>query len=213
MMNHQKYHYVTALHGNEVLPTLALASKNICQIVGNPQAVSLGKRFIDHDLNASFGKQYQGHESKQAKRILNKIPSHATIIDFHTFSCISPPFAIITDKEMLPLAQQTGIKRIVYMKHNIKKGHALINHRPGVSIEVGSHYDPRSFTRTIRIVNRLQNSPGRKQAHFQLFEVYGIIKSVGKYTNFQLYQNKFYPILAGENAYNHCGLMARRAII
>ena len=36
-------------------------------------------------------------------------------------------------------------KHIVYMKHNIKKGNALINYRKGVSVELGRHDDPKSL--------------------------------------------------------------------
>ena len=51
----KKIQFVTAVHGNEMMPTLALASIDAQQIVANPRALARGVRFAEKDLNASFG--------------------------------------------------------------------------------------------------------------------------------------------------------------
>jgi succinylglutamate desuccinylase len=38
--------FVTGLHGNEQVPVFALASENVPQIIANPRALSLNKRYL-----------------------------------------------------------------------------------------------------------------------------------------------------------------------
>lgn len=200
--------FVTALHGNETLPVLALASINQNQLIGNPRALSKKVRFTEKDLNSSFGSMGTSYEEKRAHKILKLISTKSTVVDLHTFSGQSDPFVIIVDMKMLSFAKTLGFKNIVYMKHNIKKGHALINHRDGVSIEMGNHNDPKAFKRTIELVKRLKINEQRI-GQSQIYEVYDIINKSGTYLNFETYKGEFTPILAGENAYDFYGLKAR----
>ena len=111
---------------------------------------------------------------------------------------------------MLPLASSLGIKRVVYMKHNIKGGHALINHRSGVSVEVGQHTNPSSFEKTLAIVKKLHIN-GIKPEKVRAYEVYGRIEEQGEYKNF-VEHDGFIPVLYGERAYpdqGFYGLAAR----
>lgn len=65
-----KVQFVTALHGNEYMPTLAIASLGCKQIIGNPKALAAGKRFIDADLNGVFGLNGKGYEHRRSKELL-----------------------------------------------------------------------------------------------------------------------------------------------
>lgn len=190
--------FVTAVHGNEPMPTLALADMGVKQIVANPRALARGVRFTEMDLNASFGRKSETYEEQRARELMRKLDREKLVVDFHTFSCKSEPFGIIVDFAMLPLARKLGVKRVVYMKYNIKGGHALINYCPGVSVEVGSHTDPDSFELTQKIVNNLKRGIEHK---IQVYEVFGRIKEKGEYTNFQS-TGKFFPVLYGERAYD-----------
>lgn len=201
--------FITGIHGNEQIPVFALAAEGVPQVVANLKALSLNKRFLDNDLNSSFGIKGKGYEIKRAKEILNLIPKKSIIIDFHTFSADSEPFVVIVDKKMIPFALKTGIKHIVLMEHNIKKGNALINHRDGISIEVGHHEDYKSFTTTLNIIKNLKI--GKKNSNgVNLYAVFGIIKKRGKYINFKQHKDGFVPVLAGEKAYSFYGLKAKR---
>ncbi len=203
--------FVTAIHGDEPMPVLALASSGVRQIIANKKALSLGKRFIQIDMNASFGKKGNSYEEKRAREVLYKIDKKTIVIDLHTFSAMSKPFVIMVDLKMLNFAKTLGIKDIVYMKHNIKKGHALINYRNGVSIEVGNHTDPKSFERTLNIIETIRKK-GCIKSKITVYEVYDKIKNKGDYINFQVYNDSnenFYPVLAGENAYDFFGLKAK----
>ena len=98
MFQNSPFTFVTCIHGNEVKPLLALHSLNIPFLVGNPKAVELGTRFVDVDLNASFGRTGGDYEARRATDLLQQIPDHTTVIDFHTYSTnTSEPFVIIRD--------------------------------------------------------------------------------------------------------------------
>lgn len=195
--------YVTGIHGNEFIPIIALASKGIPQVIANPKAVSQGKRFIEKDLNSCFGSDDKSLEGIIAQSILNKIPRNEIVVDFHTMSAISDPFVIVVDKSMIPLAKKTGLKHIVYMKHNIKKSSSLIDLRKGISIEVGRHNSYKSFKTTLEVINNLENN---KVFDTKIYQVNGIIENPGKYLNFKMHKEGFIPVLAGEKAYNFYGL-------
>lgn len=201
--------FITGLHGDERIPVFALASAGIPQIVANPKALSLGKRFIDCDLNSSFGAKGNSYEVKRAKEMLNLIPQKSTVIDLHTFSAISESFVVIVDKKMIGLACQTGLKHIVLMEHNIKKGNALINHRNGISVEVGGHQDYKSFLATLKVVDNIKTGK-KKSKGVNLYSVFDIINKKGKYINFKQHKDGFIPVLAGEKAYNFYGLKAKK---
>lgn len=201
--------YVTGIHGNEQIPVFALASKGIHQVVANLKALSLNKRFLDSDLNSSFGVGGSGYEIKRAKEILSIIPKNNIIVDFHTFSADSEPFVVIIDKKMIPFALKTGIKHIVLMEFNIKKGNALINHRNGISIEVGYHEDYKSFATTLSVVRNLKIRKDHNKG-VKFYTVFGIIEKKGKYVNFKQHKDGFIPVLAGKKAYSFYGLKAKR---
>lgn len=204
----KKVQFITAIHGDEYIPVLALANLGIKQLVANKNALILRKRFIEKDLNASFGTNGDSYEEKLARIILKKIDKNKLVLDLHTFSAKSEPFVIIVDLKMLTFARKLGFKHVVYMKHNIKKGHALINYVNGVSIELGKHNDVEVFSRVVDLVKCIANNP--KQEKTFLYEVYGKIEKPGNYRNFKSYKNSFIPILAGEKSYDFYGLKGRK---
>ena len=208
-MNHEEFTFVAALHGNELTPYFALLEAGVPVVCGNPRAANLQRRFVERDLNASFGEPYgDSLEELQAERLLRKIPEAKPVIDLHTYSCESPPFVVVVDREQLALAERTGIKRIVLMTHNIKAGRALINHRVGVSPEVGMHGSEQAWNVTLQMLQYLGGKSAPERAEH--YEVVGTIQESGSYQNFLPHPAGFIPILAGEKAYQHHGLMARR---
>jgi len=194
---------VAGLHGNEQVPIRYLTDNKIDFVLGNPMAFKANKRFIDNDLNASFGLNKKGYEYRRAKRLLDVVKS--PVIDFHTFSCDSEPFAVIVSLKMLPMASRLGVKHVLYMNMNIKKGHSLIDHVDGVSVEVGHHDNPNCYHQIKKTLLAYRTGLVFKP---KVYEVYGKIKRKGKYTNFKKYGD-FYPVLAGEKAYNFPGLKAK----
>lgn len=206
---YSEFTFVTCQHGNEPIPLRALQELNIPQIIANPLALGCQKRFIDHDLNASFGLKGIGFEFSRAKKLLREIPKNKYVIDFHTYSTKSDPFAIVVDEDMIEIAIRSGVKHIVIMRHNIKKGHALINFRKGVSIEVGKHDEPSAYEITKKVIKNLFSKKNQNKP--KIYEVYDVITKQGNYDNFKEHPDGFIPVLAGEKAYkdSYFGLKAR----
>lgn len=117
---------VGGLHGNEpagvralerVVATLdsdaALARGELLGLAGNLQALSLGKRFVDGDLNREWTperveqvrsgvqKRAEDHEMRELlialEAALTARRGPVLVLDLHTTSGESPPFAIIAD--------------------------------------------------------------------------------------------------------------------
>ncbi|MEZ4753048.1 MAG: succinylglutamate desuccinylase/aspartoacylase family protein [Bdellovibrionota bacterium] len=205
------FSFVAALHGNELTPYLALKDMKIPVVLGNPYAAFKRERYVDRDLNSSFGLDGETYEEKRARDLLDIIPKDSHVIDFHTFSCKSEPFAIIVDKEMLPLAKKTGIKKIVLMNHDIKKGGSLLSYRSGVSVEVGEHDTLESYKLTQYVARSLLGVS--VDFEVEVFETFGVIEEDREFHNFVYNEEGFIPVLAGEVAYKphgFYGLMAKK---
>jgi len=196
--------YVTGMHGNEKLPVVALASLGVPQIVANERALAINQRFYHTDMNRAFGREGHCYEIDRAREVL-KMLAPGPVIDMHTMSAISEPFSIVVDKKMIPLAKTLGLK-VVYMKRNIKKGYSLINHHDGVSVECGLHDTDEAYEMAKTIYRRAEKG---KKYDVPVFEVYDKILKPGIYKNF-VEQDGFYPVLAGEKAYDFFGLKAKR---
>lgn len=209
-INNNTITLVAGLHGNETGPVRALTALGYDFILGNPRAHERNVRFLEQDLNASFGTATNTYESRRATELLQIIPPDTVVIDFHTTSAVGEVFAILTDLAMLEYARYTGLAKAVLMSHNIKGGHALINHRNGVSIEISGYDTQSSFDETCQVVKSFEQGARRE---IELFEVYDRITEPGEYHNFKLHNEGFYPVLAGEQAYDFFGLKARKVVL
>ncbi len=198
---------VAGQHGNEKGPVRALISRGYEFVLGNPEAGNKNVRFIDQDLNASYGVYTDTLESKRSQEILDLIPLQDVVIDFHTTSAKGPPFAILMDKAMLPLAERTGLTHAVLMTHNIKKGRALINVRDGIAVEISGYDTQESFDTSLSVLDALESG---ESSPLTLYEVYGLITEPGVYENFVECEDGFYPVLVGEESYDFIGLKARK---
>lgn len=201
----KKIKFVTGLHGNEVMPIVALTTVDAPQIIANKAALAQRERFIELDMNKAFGTMGNTVEEERAREVLEEIKSDELVVDFHTTAAITEPFVIIVDLEMLDFAQTAGLKRIVYMKHNIKGGHALINLRDGISIETGQHDTAEAFKNTLKVYESIR--AGIKHPA-TLYEVYDI-EARRSYINFEPHPDGFVPVLAGETSYPFASLKAR----
>ena len=206
-MNQDEFSFIAGLHGDELTPYFALCELGIIPTLGNPRAAFMRQRFVDRDLNGSFGVPSNDTESIRAQALLAALPTDRPVIDFHTFSCKSPPFSIIVDPKLLPLARRLGIRRVVLMTYDIKSGHSLIGHRPGVSVEVGQHDSKEAYLATQEVVRHLNSG---RSFEVELYQVTDVIKEPGEYENFCVHESGFIPILSGERAYNHYGLKAHK---
>jgi hypothetical protein len=204
----RRVHVIAALHGNEKGPVRALEDSDIEFTLGNPKAYAANTRYIDRDLNASFKIQADSsYEAGRASELLNEIHAADLVIDFHTTSAVTRPFVILTDPTMLSYVEYTGLDTAVVMTHNIKAGHALINHRDGFSVEISGYDTPESAETTRKVIEHIQKG---ERTPFTVYEVFGRISEPGTYENFTYHSDGFYPILVGETSYDFIGLKARK---
>ncbi len=89
-MKSMKILVVGGTHGNELLGVrlIRLLRKNPLQdvdvLLANPWAFCLHKRFVDSDLNRSFGSNFPGtYESMRATFINKKCKAYDLVLDFH----------------------------------------------------------------------------------------------------------------------------------
>lgn len=205
----RKIRIVAGIHGNEKGPVRAIRDSKIPFILGNPCAYKKDVREIEQDLNASFGTKNKTYESLRARELLKKISAKDIVVDFHSTSAKTPAFVIVTDLSLLPFAKQTGLSKAVLMSYNIKKGHALINHRDGISIETSGYNSQKSYRATLAVLLNLQKTKP-VQKPITIYEVYGKITRKGIYKNFVYHRDGFYPVLAGGKSYDFFGLKARK---
>lgn len=205
--NGRAVRFVAGLHGKEKAPVRALHELGIDFILGNPSAYEQNVRFLDADLNACFGLVGEAYEHSRAEELLNEISKEELVVDFHTTSAGGEPFVILVSEDTLPLAERTGLGIAVLMSHNIKNGHALINHRDGISVEISGYDTPESSEITKQVIAHLFSGNTKP---LEVYEVYDRIVEPGDYTNFVEHPDGFIPVLVGEESYDFIGLKARR---
>lgn len=139
-------------------------------ILANPQAIELGKRYVDVDLNRCFSPQVLNqpqpnqYEAKLAQKIYQQIIASRIdfIIDLHTTtSNMGLTLLLSSDRPFnlrlaAFLAANNPEVKIVYTTHNIEKNR-LRNICPlGLTIEIGAvaHQviDPVLFAKTERLI-------------------------------------------------------------
>lgn len=92
---------IGATHGNELLGTKLYARllqkrssllEHVDFMIGNPKAFALKKRYIDEDLNRSYGSQGDSHEATRTAEIQRYVEfaKPDLIIDMHTTTCDQP---------------------------------------------------------------------------------------------------------------------------
>ena len=101
---------IISTHGNELLGPnllaymLAKRSKlleNIEFIIANPRAYAKNVRYIESDLNRSYGLGLDTYESQRAKVIEERIRllKPGLVLDFHTTTTEQPDILITADKD------------------------------------------------------------------------------------------------------------------
>lgn len=137
---------VYCMHGDEKLGKkiadyiykLRINKGILTTILANPKAYSKNKRFIDEDLNRIFPGKSKTYEQKLAKNILKIVKNTDYLVDIHTTTGKTEPFAIVINKNLqtIGLIKSTGIKNVILMGKNLASGKSLIDQtKNGFSIE------------------------------------------------------------------------------
>lgn len=232
MKTQNRIYIVGGIHGNElfglkILGKLQPYSGNNLQIcVANISAVAKNKRYIESDLNRSFGHQpTETLESTLAKTIVRDIEKFGPdiVIDLHTSVTKVGKVAILAKNfhKLVSIAEKLGMERAVVMPDAINKG-SLIGQFPdiGIALEIGR--DLRSDKLAEEIADRLRHlltvdlSDAKHTLHS---EVYEVIRRVEKHETKGLRYANFkhntlldgYPFLMGESNYaDIAGFLAQK---
>ncbi len=197
---------IACVHGNELFGLEVikmLKGSRIKTIIANNKAVKVKKRFIDKDLNRSFpGNKHSIHyEERRAHELMNEIKCNK-VIDLHSSTSNTPPFAIITktSPEVISLAMSTGIKRICLMNPEIANGKSLIdNVKAGVSLEMGRHDDQSLPEKTYKLImNTLKE---KQKTNHEFYKIIGVEHNMNVEAENFKFNGEYYPILVGEASY------------
>lgn len=216
---------IGGIHGNEYtgIELVKILNENplenIESVIANPQAVNKDKRFIETDLNRSFGKtETMSLEEKLAKNLIQKIKKKPLILDFHNTTADYNSCAITTKKpteEVLKICSHLELEHIIIMP----PGNSLIGQcqNTAISVEIsnnqGPKFSPNFFYQKLKTA--ISKKPDRK------INTYRFVKKIPKPSNLDLSKinnfeelilvqkkllnldlsKKYYPIFKGEEAY------------
>lgn len=207
---------IYCLHGDEIVTEEIAKQLNkdygIKIILGNPKARKKEVRFIESDLNRSFGKTgtYEAERALALSEELKQINDDLTI-DLHTTTANMPPIGIITSEEQLSLAGRLGIENLVLMNKKFSTGGSLIeNVDNSISIEI--HADSASVETAKKIILAGLN----KEQKINSFNIYEVIDIINKeyvqkpVTNLVALEDGTYPIFYGEKSYKDIAYLKTR---
>ena len=221
---------IAGVHGNEKFGLKVLAeleareSRDITLRIAHPEAIAKNKRFIEEDLNRSFGSGRTTIEGRIASRLRAEIlaSNPDLIIDLHT-STVDVGLVAITAQHnefLSGVAKRLSIPRMAVMLDSIAS-QALIGQNPEKSlcIEVGAGLRSNRLARLLaeRIHNLLsyQSVP---QGKVEIYKIRRLIskRDAGKsrLVNYEYCPSlKGYPFLAGEKNYtDYSGFLADRRV-
>jgi len=141
-------------------------------LVGNPKALECNQRFLKRNLNRLFeveklcndveaeieGYQY---ELQRARIVAESIRESNVILDIHSCSSDSPPFALPSSIDVSEeLAASLPVKYVIEsLVHNTAGGgttldFALSKQIPGVCVECGKHDHPDAVARAVAVISK-----------------------------------------------------------
>lgn len=223
-----KTYVIAAQHGEELFG-LKIAGKlqqnllpSIKVRVGHPEAVAKKVRFIDHDLNRSYGNCNSCIESKIAAHIRQEIEEYfpEVIIDLHTSFSNVGNIAIVADinQKTIMLANHFKLDSIVKMPQKITDT-SLLGCFPEKSISLEFGKNRRSDKLARRVSNKILEIDQIKSVNYNQLTIYEVFTEIDKnYHGLEGIKNlqynrdlDGYPFLAGPNTYEAIGgFLARK---
>lgn len=205
--------YVYHTHGDEAPPE-EITSRARFSVVANKKARDLGVRFVETDLNRSFGKEKpESHEEKLAEELKPFINLFDRVYDIHRTTADTKFCAIITDIKNYGAALRHKPEAVVI----IAMPGALISHvKCGVGLEYPygeyGHGSGKDDTPVYEVTGMVTAREGWKD-----FEVIPEIDPVEGYGDVSVGQlitvgdkADLYPYLCGEKAYDgKCFIMRK----
>lgn len=179
--------------------------------LANPQAFRQNVRYIQTDMNRSYGTQRPSYESLRATRVLQYIDAgdFDLVLDMHTTTCVQPPCIIVdaVRQENARFISASTIARIVEMRHPITQSSLNGARSMVVSIEANERITRSLLDGLCDDIERYSKDEGINIKRY-VYPVTELVEkdtisgaAAAKLVNFQLSPFGFYPILVGENSY------------
>lgn len=221
-------------HGNERLGDALYAhlhtnhpeiAVHVTFLLGNPKAFKKNIRYIESDLNRSYGTASNTYESYRARTIKRHIRKghFDLVLDLHTTACLQPPSILVPDlnPQRKAYLRTSFIDKIVVMRHPIVKSSLMYQFPHIVALEINQSEV------TLDLLDQLANDLRRflgKKRHDILRYAYPVDDLLAKdevsekdrkeLVNFRLTKAGYIPILTGENSYkkntNYLGFKASK---
>lgn len=210
---------IGATHGNELLGVKLYERllqkrspllEHIDFIIGNPRAYVAGQRYIDCDMNRSYGKKGQAYEETRTREIAKYIRQSKPdlVLDMHTTTCKQPICLIVGDTD-------GDTKRRFLRASHVE---AILQVQPMDSIvtlgdNIAAYEVPNDQITTQlldNIIADLQRCVDGVEdyARKRLFAMSNKIfkrdvtpEQAATFVNFELHPLGFVPIMTGENSY------------
>lgn len=199
---------VGMVHGNEIIGKYVhdrieeICGKNnfkweIISLLGNPEAYRQGKRFIDQDLNRSFGEyDITNTEIQRATEIKDYFKKKRIdyVFDIHSTPTESDPMIICTDNDKsLELVNYFPIKRVILGLIEVIEGTSLTRYfsekgAVDFAFECWSHSNPNQTVadQIIETIFKIQNlQPFDRQFEKDKIRIYEAIKTSSKNFKFE----------------------------
>lgn len=199
--------FIVCMHGNETLGLVALKklakNNDVNFIIGNKRAMQKGQRFIETDLNRSFGaKNPKSFEEKLAVKMIKEIKRYDFIVDIHTTTAPTEKLVIVKKEteEVKKILNLIQFRRVAYMNRGIAEGSA-INHHNGIAIEYSCATSLQEIMADLKAIIKNKSKKKTKRMNYEIF---GLIKNL----NFE--RINYIPVLVGEENYkDFLGFKAR----
>ena len=224
-------------HGNELLGDHLFAHlqqyfpallPHITFVIGNPKAHAAGERYIESDMNRSYGSELATYEAQQANRIEALINENNfdLILDLHTTFCSEPPCIIIEDiyDENKAFLRASSIDKIVLMQNPLVKTSLVGRTKRAVALEIANEdINDALLDQLCKDIRKYINQTD-EATQKSVYKVTNLLlktaitpEEAAKLVNFEMSDQGFIPILVGENSYKknteYLGFMAQNVQI
>ncbi|PIS15961.1 hypothetical protein COT62_00885 [Candidatus Roizmanbacteria bacterium CG09_land_8_20_14_0_10_41_9] len=189
--------FIVSVHGDEQAPLKVIKEHfkdRLKYLVAHPEAFKKNVRYLTTDLNRSFPGRVDGSkEERIVVKLMKKLNNYERVIDLHTATCDTLPFAILTKvtKDHLKLVSLLGLRRVVCMEKNIASGKALIDHIPiAISVECGNERSPATPSNIKKMIDDYLNN---KSISLKRIEYYTVFEFLTKKTEKERLVKKIQP--------------------
>ncbi len=229
---------VAGVHGDEVCGVAAVdrfrssditVRKPVKLIVANEEALELGERYVDTDLNRAFPGNPDSslHEERLAHRLVEELSGLSAVLDLHSTQSYDQPFAVVStlNTATASLIPATGVEHVA--DFSALGGNSLIDHCDGVVVECGLTGSDQAAENAYQVMMNFLAAHGVIDRRFTMTDpaLYRITDRVPKEANYtlavenfervengQMYAHgetgelvadePFYPVLMSENGYS-----------